>query len=156
MRRVGWREQVGQKQQGGQSGAWASCGGTCRGSLHSVGRVRPALGRRAAHQSHSRKLPQKHRTRDGALQVLALMAVEASEQLVERNRAIVKANVEAFDAFAAEFPTLVAWERPAAGSTAFPRCGLWPCHALVRPHPGWCTRSARSDGARVRVPAGCW
>jgi aspartate/methionine/tyrosine aminotransferase len=54
-------------------------------------------------------------------EVLALIALRASEQILGRNRGIVAENSSAFDTFFARYPELFEWQRPQGGCVAFPR-----------------------------------
>ncbi|GGO97842.1 aminotransferase class I/II-fold pyridoxal phosphate-dependent enzyme [Wenjunlia tyrosinilytica] len=54
-------------------------------------------------------------------EVLARIAVKARQYILERNRAIIAANVPAFDAFFAEFGELFEWRAPDGGCVAYPR-----------------------------------
>ncbi len=57
----------------------------------------------------------------GPSEVLALIALRAREQLLERNRAIIAGNLPVFDAFFTRFPRLFEWQPPQGGCVAFPR-----------------------------------
>jgi aspartate/methionine/tyrosine aminotransferase len=54
-------------------------------------------------------------------EVLALIGLRAREQLIDRSRAIVNANVALLDAFFARHADRFDWVRPRAGSVCFPR-----------------------------------
>lgn len=54
-------------------------------------------------------------------EVLALMALRARDQLLERTLGIIRRNLELLDAFFARQSDRFAWVRPRAGSVAFPR-----------------------------------
>jgi len=54
-------------------------------------------------------------------EVLALIALRAREQILDRNRRIVSENLPVFDAFFARFPDLFEWEPPQGGCVSFPR-----------------------------------
>jgi aspartate/methionine/tyrosine aminotransferase len=54
-------------------------------------------------------------------EILALIALRARERVLARSRAIVGANLAAFDAFLAARPGFATWVRPKGGSTGFPR-----------------------------------
>ncbi|WP_033818020.1 aminotransferase class I/II-fold pyridoxal phosphate-dependent enzyme [Kitasatospora sp. MBT63] len=54
-------------------------------------------------------------------EVLARIAVKASEQILARNRAVIAANLPVFDAFFARFPELFDWRAPDGGCVAYPR-----------------------------------
>jgi aspartate/methionine/tyrosine aminotransferase len=69
--------------------------------------------------------------------VLALMALRARATIVTRNLAAIRAGAAAARQLAADFPHLLEWQEPLAGSVAFPRykgrlgVDAW-CEALVR------------------------
>ncbi|HLL81865.1 MAG TPA: aminotransferase class I/II-fold pyridoxal phosphate-dependent enzyme [Longimicrobium sp.] len=54
-------------------------------------------------------------------ELLALMALRAKDRVLERNGAIVRANLARVDRFFADFTDRFEWVRPKAGSTGFPR-----------------------------------
>jgi aspartate/methionine/tyrosine aminotransferase len=54
-------------------------------------------------------------------EILARIAIKARTRILDRNRAIIAANVPVFDAFFAEFPDLVDWRGPDGGCVAYPR-----------------------------------
>ncbi|TDD14316.1 pyridoxal phosphate-dependent aminotransferase [Kribbella turkmenica] len=54
-------------------------------------------------------------------EVLALIALRARDRLLERNRAIVRANVPVFTEFFARYPELFEFTPPAGGCVCFPR-----------------------------------
>jgi aspartate/methionine/tyrosine aminotransferase len=54
-------------------------------------------------------------------EILALVALRARERVLARSRAIVRANLDAFEAFLAARPGFASWVRPKGGSTGFPR-----------------------------------
>ena len=56
-----------------------------------------------------------------ALQVLALIGLRASKELLQRNLAIIEANIEAFTAFCVHHKDVLEFCAPAAGSIAFAR-----------------------------------
>lgn len=57
----------------------------------------------------------------GPSELLATIALRHADRLAARGRAIVTANISAFEAFMAERPGELEWVRPVAGTTAFPR-----------------------------------
>lgn len=57
----------------------------------------------------------------GPSEILARIAVKARERIWARNRALIAANLPAFDAFFAGFPELFQWQAPDGGCVAFPR-----------------------------------
>lgn len=52
---------------------------------------------------------------------LALIALQAGETILGRNRALLAENVALLEALFADFPGLVEWQRPQGGCVAFPR-----------------------------------
>ncbi|MFJ9608095.1 aminotransferase class I/II-fold pyridoxal phosphate-dependent enzyme [Kitasatospora sp. NPDC101176] len=54
-------------------------------------------------------------------EVLARIALNNRERILERNRAIIAENVPQFDAFFAEFADLFEWRAPDGGCVAYPR-----------------------------------
>lgn len=52
---------------------------------------------------------------------LALIALKSREKILERNRAIVRANQKDVETFFSEYSHLFAWRRPQGGCVAFPR-----------------------------------
>ncbi|MEL7371718.1 MAG: aminotransferase class I/II-fold pyridoxal phosphate-dependent enzyme [Myxococcota bacterium] len=52
---------------------------------------------------------------------LACIALKARDRIIERNRSIVRTNLEALDRFFAEFSSLFEWRHPDGGCVAFPR-----------------------------------
>lgn len=54
-------------------------------------------------------------------ELLALMALRNAEQVLARPRGIVRANLPLLDEFFARHRDLVSWNRPGAGTVAFPR-----------------------------------
>lgn len=54
-------------------------------------------------------------------EVLALIALRARDQILDRNRRIISDNVPAFEAFFSRFPDHFEWEAPQGGCVAFPR-----------------------------------
>ena len=54
-------------------------------------------------------------------EILARIALKAREQILDRNRAIIAANLPAFDAFFAEFADWFEWQSPDGGCVAYPR-----------------------------------
>ena len=53
--------------------------------------------------------------------MLALIGLRAVKKLLQRNLAIIEANIEAFAAFCMRYNDLVEFSAPAAGSIAFAR-----------------------------------
>ena len=56
-----------------------------------------------------------------ALQVLALIGLRAAGKLLQRNLAIIEANIDAFTAFCVLYKDVIEFHAPAAGSIAFAR-----------------------------------
>jgi len=54
-------------------------------------------------------------------EMLARIGIKARDRILERNRAIIAANVPLFDAFFARYPDLFEWKAPAGGCVCFPR-----------------------------------
>jgi aspartate/methionine/tyrosine aminotransferase len=54
-------------------------------------------------------------------EILAIIALRARDQVLERSRAIIAANLERLDAFFDDWPDRFSWVRPLAGSIGFPR-----------------------------------
>ncbi|MEU6603164.1 aminotransferase class I/II-fold pyridoxal phosphate-dependent enzyme [Streptomyces flaveolus] len=54
-------------------------------------------------------------------EVLARIALKARTTILERNRALIAANLPLFDAFFAEFADLFEWQAPDGGCVAYPR-----------------------------------
>jgi aspartate/methionine/tyrosine aminotransferase len=54
-------------------------------------------------------------------EILARIAIKARTRILDRNRAIIAANVPVFDAFFAEFTELFDWRAPDGGCVAYPR-----------------------------------
>ena len=54
-------------------------------------------------------------------EILALIALRARTQVLERTRSIVAANLERLDRFFEDWPDRFTWVRPRAGSVGFPR-----------------------------------
>lgn len=52
---------------------------------------------------------------------LAVIALKARNTILHRNRGLATRNLEALDAFFAEFPTLFEWTRPDGGLVGYPR-----------------------------------
>jgi aspartate/methionine/tyrosine aminotransferase len=57
----------------------------------------------------------------GPSEVLALIALRAASQILDRNRQIIAANLPLFDAFFAHYSDLFEWQPPFGGCVAFPR-----------------------------------
>jgi aspartate/methionine/tyrosine aminotransferase len=61
------------------------------------------------------------RTDPARMQVLALMALRARGAILARNLATIRAGIAAARQLVADFPHLLEWQEPQAGSVAFPR-----------------------------------
>jgi aspartate/methionine/tyrosine aminotransferase len=57
----------------------------------------------------------------GPGEALAVIALKAREQILDRNRALVNANLKCVGEFFSGFPELFEWETPDAGTVAYPR-----------------------------------
>lgn len=57
----------------------------------------------------------------GPSEVLGLIALQNSDMILERNRSILRRNLEQLEQLLADFPGLVDWERPLGGCVAYPR-----------------------------------
>jgi aspartate/methionine/tyrosine aminotransferase len=66
-------------------------------------------------------------------EVLAIIALQAKDQIVARNLEIIRANLPAAQNFFKEFPAHFSWLSPQAGSIAFPRWnGAGPVEAFCQ------------------------
>ncbi|WAL68345.1 pyridoxal phosphate-dependent aminotransferase [Amycolatopsis cynarae] len=54
-------------------------------------------------------------------EILALIALRARDRIHDRNRRLIAANIEIFDAFFAHYPDLFDWSPPCGGCVCFPR-----------------------------------
>lgn len=54
-------------------------------------------------------------------EILALIALEARDRILARNRSIIATNIPVFDSFFAQFDGLFEWEPPQGGCVCFPR-----------------------------------
>jgi aspartate/methionine/tyrosine aminotransferase len=54
-------------------------------------------------------------------EVLARIALKGRDRILDRNRAVIAANLPLFDAFFAEFDDLFTWRAPDGGCVAYPR-----------------------------------
>ncbi|AWS43892.1 aminotransferase class I/II-fold pyridoxal phosphate-dependent enzyme [Streptosporangium sp. 'caverna'] len=82
-------------------------------------------------------------------EVLARIAIKARETILDRNRALISANLPAFDAFFAEFADAFEWRAPDGGCVAYPRY-LGP-EGVER----LCTRLVEESGVLL-LPAGIY
>lgn len=57
----------------------------------------------------------------GPSEILALIGLRARDQLLERNRGIIAANLPLFEEFFARYPELFEFERPQGGCVCYPR-----------------------------------
>jgi len=96
----------------------------------------------------------------GPSEFLAEVALRHRHAIVERNLSIIRANLAVLDAFFARHPGTFAWQRPRAGSVAFPRllgvdaelfCGELVTSAGVLLAPG---TLFDDDGNHVRIGFG--
>ena len=60
----------------------------------------------------------------GPSEFLATLALRHKETLVQRNRAIIQANIQSLDGFFARHQSTFSWSPPKGGSTAFPKLRL--------------------------------
>ena len=70
-------------------------------------------------------------------EILALMALRAKNQIIQRNLAIIQHNLEVLDRFFDKYYQIFEWKRPLAGPVAFPRLLLNDnvrdfCEELIR------------------------
>jgi aspartate/methionine/tyrosine aminotransferase len=54
-------------------------------------------------------------------ELLARIALDHRDRIVDHNRAIIAENLDALDSFFADWPNLFAWQRPDGGCVAFPQ-----------------------------------
>ncbi|MHB8896095.1 MAG: aminotransferase class I/II-fold pyridoxal phosphate-dependent enzyme [Candidatus Geothermincolia bacterium] len=54
-------------------------------------------------------------------EILATIALRSKKRILERNMGIIEKNLERLDIFCEKHPTLFYWNRPTAGTVAFPR-----------------------------------
>ncbi|KIF78402.1 aminotransferase [Streptomyces sp. 150FB] len=54
-------------------------------------------------------------------EILARIALKSRDRILDRNRAVIAANVPVFESFFAEFPDLFDWRAPDGGCVAYPR-----------------------------------
>lgn len=57
-------------------------------------------------------------------EILALMSLRAWDSLISRQMAIIKNNLDCLDAFMAKWNSIFQWQRPHAGTVAFPSVSL--------------------------------
>ncbi len=57
----------------------------------------------------------------GPSELLSLIALRARDQILSRNRAILRRNITTLESLFAEFPGLIEWQRPKGGCVAYPR-----------------------------------
>lgn len=87
-------------------------------------------------------------------QVLALIAVRATEPLTARARGLIAQNTALAFAFFARWATLFEWRQPGAGPIAFPRCVFSVCVECVA-LPKGAGRLSFSGGGREPDPWHC-
>ncbi len=69
----------------------------------------------------------------GPAEILAMIALKAREEILERNRSLLRRNLVDLEALFDDFPGLVEWDRPRGGCVAFPRyCGPGDGEAFCR------------------------
>ena len=78
-------------------------------------RDRELLGRAARFKDYTTLCP------PAPSELLAIAALRASDRVLERSNAIIRANLERLDPFFARWHDTISWVRPKAGSIAFPR-----------------------------------
>src|SRR5260370_39254494 len=54
-------------------------------------------------------------------EALAVIALKAGARILDRNRALIEANLKCVEKFFAEFPDLFEWNDPHVGMVAYPR-----------------------------------
>ena len=57
----------------------------------------------------------------GPGEALAVIALKAREQILDRNRALISSNLKCVGEFFSDFPELFEWETPDAGTVGYPR-----------------------------------
>jgi len=57
----------------------------------------------------------------GPSEALALVALKASDQILNRNRKLINENAELFESLLSDYPGLVEWQRPQGGCVAYPK-----------------------------------
>jgi aspartate/methionine/tyrosine aminotransferase len=57
----------------------------------------------------------------GPSEALAVIALKASDRILNRNRGLIEANLPRVERLFAEFPTLFEWETPDGGTVGYPR-----------------------------------
>lgn len=80
---------------------------------------------------------------------LSCVALRHRDQMAARNLDIIRKNLDVLDAFFARHANLFAWQRPVAGSIAFPRL------KIERPVDEFCTDVVESKGVMI-VPGTCF
>jgi aspartate/methionine/tyrosine aminotransferase len=102
----------------------------------------------------------------GPSEHLATIALNAAPRILERNRAIIAANLQRFDAFFARWPEHFAWSHPQGGCVAYPRLLTGEptssfCRRLVQdagvlllPSDVYASKLAPPDPSRFRIGVG--
>ncbi len=54
-------------------------------------------------------------------EILAIIAIQNTERIVNRNLEIIRGNISLAEQFFAKYPAIAAWNSPTAGSVAFPK-----------------------------------
>ena len=54
-------------------------------------------------------------------EILSLIALRAKEEIIANNLGLIQKNLQLLDAFFEKYPKTFSWQRPAAGTIAFPR-----------------------------------
>ena len=54
-------------------------------------------------------------------EILSLIALRARQEIIANNLGLIQKNLQALDAFFEKYPRVFSWQRPAAGTIAFPR-----------------------------------
>ncbi|PSC76719.1 classes I and II [Micractinium conductrix] len=79
-------------------------------------------------------------------EVLALIGVRSWDSIVDRQLSVLRANLDALDAFFARWPAVFEWRRPVAGTVAFPRL------LTGEPVEAWCQELVQQAGVLL-MPA---
>ena len=82
-------------------------------------------------------------------EILALIALRASERILEKNRRLLAANLEPVAAFMAKWAALFEWSRPTGGSVC------WPRLRGTEASDAFCLRVLRGCGVLL-LPSTCY
>lgn len=82
-------------------------------------------------------------------EILALIALRASERILEKNRRLLSSNLELVAVFMAKWAAVFEWPRPAAGSVC------WPRLRSAEPVDAFCLRVLRGCGVLL-LPSTCY